>query len=126
VSPVSGTPRLSPATIGPLKNSLKAQRDRVDIGYPAQVAKIIGESLERRLVSLLGCDPLKAMVDIINDPDASRVERIMAWRAVMPFVLPRRKSVEVNSKKEVTHFVISIPAPGDDTKIIDLPPREET
>lgn len=129
VSPVSGTPRLSPPTVGSLRNPrLKKGPGRelapAMTAYSNTLARSLSESLENRVLALLGCDPFAALVDIIKDPKASRHEKMRASEIILPFLYPRKKSVSIESTKTSVKYVIEVPA-APSTPILDVTPKKD-
>jgi hypothetical protein len=129
MSPVSGTPRLSPCTIGSMRNqALKKGPGREFANsiaaYSNAVAKTLSDSLESRVLALLGCDPFAALVDVIKDPKASRHEKMRASEIILPFLYPRKKSVSIESTKTSVKYVIEVPAEPS-TPILDVTVKKD-
>jgi hypothetical protein len=138
ISPRNGFPRLLPPTIGSLKNqhsAAAAQRD------PSRSAASVSSALTKHLREVLleqfaqlKFDPFKRLVGICNDPASSNRDVVSAIRTMLPYVLPRQKSIDITRTTETTHrYVVELPAATDITseqwedqvKVIDVSPTKK-
>jgi hypothetical protein len=123
ISPITGWPRLTPPTIGSIVNQSvpKRKRSAVMSAYQNALTRTLTEIVEQKFAALQ-FDPWATLVAIASNPDTDDTDRIQAIRAMLPFLYPRKKSVEVTTKKDVVHrYVIEVPAPPSDaTPILEL------
>src|SRR5262245_35887900 len=123
ISPVSGTPRLTPPTNGSMRDP-RLNKSPEPKGYAFEYGTALNrqltEIMERRFAAW-DFDPFKTLVDIARDPKAKNGDRVSALKTLLPFIYPRLKSTEIHKTTETTQrYVIEIPAADTAAPLLDL------